>query len=158
APSSVIESGLGFASKLSPTQSESNSGSASTSRARVISCSTVVAPNNTPRWGSVKPNVSLCVVIGSLLQVPFEGGFHDEEIVLTLRQDQLRALQAQIGRTHHPHEGQLAGEQLLEARVDPEPLRRVQRAATGDDQPIHLGSAVARTAIRAEERVEAHRR
>src|SRR6185369_12456272 len=155
APSSAIESGRGFASRLSPTQSESNTGSASTSRAMVMSCSTVVAPKKTPRCGSVNPNETLRGLMASLLEVPFHDGLHHQEVVLARGQDQLRAREAEVGGAHHPHERQVAGEQLLESRVGPEALLRVERAAPGDDQPVHLGAAVARAAIGTEKRVEA---
>src|SRR5262245_30462237 len=156
APSSAIESGRGLASRLSPTHSESNTGCASNSRASDISCSTVVTPKNTPRCGRVNPNLSVCVVIASLLDVPVHDGFHHEKIVLALGQDELRALQAEIGRAHHPHEGHVAREQLLKARIDLQALGRIERAAPGDDQPIHILTAIPRPAVGAEERVETH--
>src|SRR5262245_1901744 len=156
APSSAIESGRGLASRLSPTHSESNTGFASTSRASDISCSTVVTPKNTPRCGRVNPNLSVRVVIASLLDVPFHDGLHHEKIVLALGQDQLRALQAEIGRAHHPHERHVAREELLKARIDLQAIRRIERAAPGHDQPIHLRAAVAGPAVGAQERIEAH--
>src|SRR5262245_19576547 len=105
APSSEIESGRGLASRLSPTQSESNNRSASTSRAMVMSSSTVVAPKNTPRCGSVNPNERACGLMTSLLEVPVRDHLHHEEIVLAIAQHGPGARQAQVGGAHHPHEG-----------------------------------------------------
>src|SRR5438093_5535016 len=111
APSSAIESGRGLASRLSPTQSESNTGFASTSRDSVRSSSTVVIPKNTPRCGSVKPNVSLCVAIASLLEIPVQDGLHDEEVVLALGQHRVGAWRAGLigGATGMYREGHPAG-------------------------------------------------
>src|SRR5262245_50100081 len=113
APRSAIESGRGLASRLSPTQSESNTGSASTARARVISCSTVVTPKNTPRCGSVNPNETSRGLMASLLEIPVHDGLHHEKVILARGQDELGARQAQVGRAHHPHERLVAREQLL---------------------------------------------
>src|SRR5436189_4611427 len=55
-PSSVSESGLGLANRLSPTQIESNSGLASAWAASAIIFSIDVTPKKTPRCGSVNPN------------------------------------------------------------------------------------------------------
>ncbi len=57
APSSVSDSGRGFAIKLSPTQTDSNSGSSSARRARPSISATVVAPKRAPRCGRVRPKV-----------------------------------------------------------------------------------------------------
>src|SRR5215472_16748397 len=78
APSSAIESGLGFASRLSPTHSESNTGLASTSRATVIICSAVVTPKNAPRWGSVNPKDRVAVVMAWLLRFCRESRAHSD--------------------------------------------------------------------------------
>src|SRR6185436_3496733 len=56
APSSAIESGRGLAPRLSPTQTEPKSGSASAFAASASISATVVTPKTTPRWGRVKPN------------------------------------------------------------------------------------------------------
>src|SRR6266568_4806873 len=97
----------------------------STSRASVMSCSTVVAPKKTPRCGSVNPNETSCVVMASLLEVPFQDGLHHQKIVLARGQDQLRARKPKIGGAHHPHERQVTGKQFLEPRVGPDALLRV---------------------------------
>jgi len=49
APSSAIESGRGLAPRLSPTQTDPKSGSASARAARVSISGTVVTPKKTPR-------------------------------------------------------------------------------------------------------------
>ena len=59
APSSVSESGLGLAPRLSPTQIDPKSGFASTFAASASISATVVTPKKTPRCGSVKPMVGL---------------------------------------------------------------------------------------------------
>src|SRR5262249_13590736 len=159
APRRAIESGRGLARRPSPTQIESNSGLASTAPAMAIISSTEIAPKNTPRWGSVNPNVTFeglmrCPPssggsargVALLLEVPLHDGLHHQEVVLPLGQDQLGAGQAEVAGAHHPHERQVAGEQLLELRVDLHALGGVQGGPPGHDEAVHLGAAVSRAA------------
>src|SRR5580693_4653486 len=79
APSSAIDSGRGLAITLSPTQTESNSGLRSASRAVAIICGHEAIPKNTPRCGIVNPKLTrsaivFCSALGIELEQLFQAG------------------------------------------------------------------------------------